>query len=106
MKRVAEDQSYIDYTQGNFGVRVEKDRAQSIASEGGEWLVFPNPIETTSIPADRNKFPMTCGPWESGRPIVSTQIDAFASTLPSPYGDELKSVLFGDTSFEQALRGY
>ena len=39
MKTVSEDRSYIDYTYGDFGVRVWKDHCQAIRrDDASEWV--------------------------------------------------------------------
>jgi hypothetical protein len=50
MKTVSEDKSYIDYTYGNFGVRVWKDHCQAIRRDDdasgwvGEENILPVPV--------------------------------------------------------------
>ena len=93
-KTIAEDKTYIDYTRGNFGVRVWIDRCQAIAraDSESEWIgrerAYPLPLE------DRfREFPIGCS--LSPVPAITFEIGRVES-------DELRKLVRGELSFDTA----
>lgn len=58
MKTISVDRTYIDYTSGNFGVRVWRDQCQAISqgSESGSWTAREN-VFSIPVPGRVLEFP-------------------------------------------------
>ena len=96
-KTISEDSAFIDYTRGNLGVRVWKDRCQTIARDGDgqEWQgrerQYPPPIdpEFHDLPLGGSLQPV---------PAITFEIALLGSI-------ELSRLTAGELSFDQALAG-
>jgi hypothetical protein len=97
MKTVSSDKSYIDFTRGNCGVRVWKDRCQAIcrANESSHWIgresMIPLPVADSIL-----GFPHSGGPPTNA---VAFEVAQYDDAEGDP---ELRGVLKGWMTFEQA----
>jgi hypothetical protein len=104
MKTISPDRSYIDYTTGNEGIRVWKDRFQWInKGPQGEWV----PVDDQgTIPANEKDLR-----WTPFVPLRPGQGDPYASRIGSLIrrysqdedDSELEQVLLGTKTFEEAV---
>ena len=80
MKTVSNDKSYIDFTRGNYGVRVWKDRCQAICREDerSDWVgresIVPLPVPD-SIPDFRTP---------AARPLQQLHSKSLSTMTPRP----------------------
>ena len=98
MKTVSADKTYIDYTGCNFGVRVWREKCQSIArdSSSSEWITreatqrIPVYEETLYLPL-RGRGPITA---------LAREVARYEGDERDP---ELRRVLRGWRSFDDAV---
>ncbi len=98
MKAVSEDKSYIDFTRGNYGVRVWRDRCQAISrdDERTDWTgreeFVPIPVPDSIL-----GFPHSGGPPANA---VALEVARYDDGESDP---ELRGVLKGWMTFDQAI---
>ena len=96
MKTVSSDQTYIDYTKGNFGIRVWENRCQAIArtDESCQWefreTAKPLPVD------DRFRNLPLGGAALQPVPAIAFEIGRIGS-------DELRQLVSGEMAFKDAV---
>jgi hypothetical protein len=99
MKMVSADGSYIDFTRGNYGVRVWRDRCQAICriNEHADWVgregIVPVPVPDSIL-----GFPHSGGPPTTA---VAFEVAQYDDAEADP---ELRGLLKGWVTFEETVR--
>jgi hypothetical protein len=98
MKTVNEDESYIDYTHGDFGVRVWKDRCQAIRRDDhvSDWVGQEN-VLPVPVPDSILGFP------HAGIAPVNALALQVAKYDERERDPELRGLLKGWMTFEEAI---
>ena len=94
MKKISQDKTYIDYTKGNFGIRVWRDRCQAIARTAGSttWELRES---AKPLPID-DRFKNFPGGAMHPVPAIALEIGRVGS-------DELEKLVGGEISFDHAI---
>ena len=98
MKVVSEDKSYIDYTHGDFGVRVWKDHCQAIRrdDDASEWVGEENTLPVP-VPDSILGFP------HAGIAPINMLAFQVAKYDDRERDPELRGLLKGWMTFEEAI---
>ena len=94
-KTISPDQTYIDYTRDNFGVRIWEDKCQAIARThaGSEW---GGSGQAHRLPIDGRFWNFPIGSSLQPVPLIALEIGSIDS-------EELKRLACGEISFEDAV---
>jgi hypothetical protein len=92
-KKVSADRTYIDYTRGNYGVRVRTNQAQRIVLSGSNWLHSEG---LSPLPINDDFQDLTKGKKLSTSPALALEIARIDD-------DELTKLTRGEISLEEAL---
>ena len=94
-KTISPDRTYIDYTRGNRGVRIWREKCQAIArtDAGSEW---GGSGQACLLPIDGRFWNFPIGSSLQPVPVIALEIGSIDN-------EELKMLACGEISFEDAV---
>jgi hypothetical protein len=102
MKTVSADKTYVDYTDGKFGVRVRQHVCQPIGLDGDVW----NEYDTSySVPVEVHFLELPKRGLDSITSLASN-VAGYEQYRPGELEEDksqLRRVLYGEISFDQAV---
>jgi hypothetical protein len=97
LKKIAGDQSSIDYLADRVGVRVRRDQCRPIVLQRGRWTEYGVPY---SLPVDSSQLYLQ----KTGISSLATSVNRVEESSPDEETpSELRRLILGEMTFDDAL---